>query len=265
MNRITKLRLALARLLIPADMLPTREEADLIKSIMDREVLESGLMESGDGFHQQAAAIQVQIDLETWGLIPGSALRSIGAAVTMPYDVHGLSSESFKVNITQESCLAVGLTVDPGTVEWWDRQSQEAKDMATEDAVALSTALMQFNWWLTGLVEKAANSEYTVEFALKLGAAPILTPCGNGATMDISLLEAAYRAVNMGYPWEFWAAKDTRTVVAMGRAVGLIDRRIKRLGVAHEAAADARYDGARTAAVQRAVIALAKPGIALLD
>ena len=37
MNRITKLRLALARLLIPADMLPTREEADLIKSIMDRE------------------------------------------------------------------------------------------------------------------------------------------------------------------------------------------------------------------------------------
>lgn len=265
MSPITKIRLALARLLIPTDMLPTREEAELIKSLLDPEVLASGLIEEGDGFHQQAAAIHVQIDLETWGLTPGSALRSIGAAVTMPYDVHRLSQESFKVNITQESCLAAGLTVDQSTIEWWERQTQEAKDMATENAIPLSKALMQFNWWLTGLVERATSSEYTVEFALKLGSAPILSPCGNGATMDVSLIEAAYRAVNMGYPWEFWAIKDTRTVVAMGRAVGLIDRRIKRAGVAHEAAADARYDGARTAAVQRAVTALAKPGIALLD
>ena len=47
MNHITKLRLALARLLIPVDMLPTREEADLIKSIMDREVLESAPRRAG--------------------------------------------------------------------------------------------------------------------------------------------------------------------------------------------------------------------------
>ena len=265
MNRITKLRLALARLLIPAELLPTARETALIKQLLDPEVLRTRNIEDGDGFHQQASAIQVQIDLETWGLIPGAALRSIGAAVTMPYDVHQLGAKTFKVNITRGSCLAAGLTIDPETEAWWERQDDAAKAAASKDPVPLTQALVQFNYWLTQLTELAAESEYTLEFGVKMGDPPIISPCGNGATMDISLIEAAYRAVNMSAPWAFWASKDTRTIVSLGRFLGLQDRRVERPGTLHEAEADALYDGARTASVQRATLALAKAGLVLLD
>ena len=142
MNPITKFRLALARMLVPDYLRPTEEETQLIKSLLVGEVRKTRHIEDSDFFHQQAAIIQVQLDLETWGLAPGCALRSIGAAVTMPYDVHQLAGKMFKVNITRESCEAVGLTVDPETVKWWEKQSDEAKAAAMVDAIPLKDALL---------------------------------------------------------------------------------------------------------------------------
>lgn len=264
MNPITKFRLALARMLVPDYLRPTEEEAQLIKSLLVGEVRKTRHIEDSDFFHQQAAIIQVQLDLETWGLAPGCALRSIGAAVTMPYDVHQLAGKMFKVNITRESCEAVGLTMDPETVKWWEKQSDEAKAAAMVDAIPLKDALLQLNYWLTGLANSAANSGYMLEFGIKVGQNPPVHVFGNGAVMDVSLIQAAIAAVKMETVWPWWGVGDTRTVVSLGRFIGLDDRRIKRQGVLHEASSDALYDGSRTASVQRAIIALAKTGIAIL-
>lgn len=264
MNPITKFRLALARILVPDYLRPTEEEAELIKSLLVGEVRKTRHIEDSDFFHQQAAIIQVQLDLETWGLTPGSALRSIGAAVTMPYDVHQLGGNMLKINITRESCEAVGLTIDPETVKWWEKQSEEAKRAATADAVPLKDALLQLNYWLTGLASSAADSGYMLEFGIKVGQNPPVHVFGNGSVMDVSIIEAAIRAVKMETVWPWYGVGDTRTVVSLGRFLGLDDRRIKRQGVHHEAGSDALYDGSRTASVQRAIIALAKTGIAIL-
>ena len=264
MNPITKFRLALARLLVPDYLRPTEEEAQLIKSLLVGEVRKTRHIEDSDFFHQQAAVIQVQLDLETWGLTPGSALRSIGAAVTMPYDVHQLGGRMFKANITRESCEAVGLTIDPETMKWWEKQSDEAKAAAVADAMLLKDALLQLNYWLTGLASSAEDSGYMLEFGVRVGQNPPVHVFGNGSIMDVALIEAAIRAVNMEPVWPWWGIGDTRTVVSLGRFLGLDDRRVKRQGVHHEAGSDARYDGSRTAAVQRAIIALAKTGIAIL-
>ena len=264
MNPITKFRLALARILVPDYLRPTEEEAELIKSLLVGEVRKTRHIEDSDFFHQQAAIIQVQLDLETWGLTPGSALRSIGAAVTMPSDVHQLGGNMIKINITRESCEAVGLTIDPETVKWWEKQSEEAKRAATADAVPLKDALLQLNYWLTGLARSAADSGYMLEFGIKVGQNPPVHVFGNGSVMDVSIIEAAIRAVKMETVWPWWGVGDTRTVVSLGRFLGLDDRRIKRQGVHHEAGSDALYDGSRTASVQRAIIALAKTGIAIL-
>jgi len=264
MNPITKFRLALARALVPEYLRPTEEETQLIKSLLVGEVNKTRHIEDSDFFHQQAAVIQVQLDLETWGLTPGSALRSIGAAVTMPYDVHQLGGRMFKVNVTRESCEAAGLTINPETVEWWEKQSDEAKAAAVVDALPLTDALLQLNYWLTGLASAAEGSGYMLEFGVKVGQNPPVHVFGNGSVMDVSIIEAALRAVKMETVWPWWGVGDTRTVVSMGRFLGLDDRRVKRHGVHHEAGSDALYDGSRTASVQRAIIALAKTGIAIL-
>ncbi|WP_142744354.1 hypothetical protein, partial [Staphylococcus pseudintermedius] len=70
MNPITKFRLALARMLVPDYLRPTEEETQLIKSLLVGEVRKTRHIEDSDFFHQQAAIIQVQLDLETWGIAP---------------------------------------------------------------------------------------------------------------------------------------------------------------------------------------------------
>lgn len=264
MSPLTRLRLLIARLLIPAEMRATPEEAKLIRSLLDPSVLHSRNIEDGEQFHDQAAALQVQIDLETWGLAPGRALRSIGAAVTMPFDVHGMAARVFKVNITLESCEAAGLTRDPETIKWWEDQADAAKAAAVKDAVPLEQALINFSYWLTALLQEAEESGYSQEFGDRRTCPVEIRPSGNGAMIDVGMLEAAYSAASMTAPWAFWAIRDTRTMVDLGRFVGLHDRRVKRFGVLHEAAADAVYDGTRHTAVQRSMIALSRAGIALL-
>lgn len=264
MSPLLKLRLAIARALIPDYLLPSPQEVSLIRSLLDPNAAASGDIEDSRGFHHQVSTVQVQFDLETWGLEPGSALRSIGACVSMPYDVHGLGGRTFKRNVTLDSCLGFGLTQDPETVAWWDKQSDAAKHAAQVDAVPLDEALRELNYWLTQIAELAQQSDYTLEHGAKIGYPPAIAPYGNGATLDISLLEAAYRAAVITPVWKFWDIGDTRTVVRMGRFLGLDDRKVPRTGLHHEAAEDARHDGARTATVQRAVTALAKIGVAII-
>ena len=68
----------------------------------------STLRKNGNGSGQSG---DVMLDLETWGTMPGSALRSIGAITFDPYGNDGFVEASFYRNIDHVSCERAGLKV----------------------------------------------------------------------------------------------------------------------------------------------------------
>lgn len=129
------------------------------------------------------------IDIEALGTRPGAAILSIGAVM---FDQAGLGG-TFYAPVLLESCIAVGLTIDPATVTWWMRQSDEARAAAfREEAAPLPKVLGDFADWF--VANRATH------------------PWCHGATFDVPLLEAAFKACGMSAPWEFWNVRDTRTL-----------------------------------------------------
>jgi len=157
------------------------------------------------------------IDLETWGTLPGSALRSIGAVTFSPYgEPH--EEKSFYANIERKSCMYAGLWIDPDTEDWWARQSFEAQDRLLENCRPLRDVVHEFAlWWAQ------VNGTYV---------------WSNGANFDEVLWRVAADHVDHGVPWKYWNVRDTRTCWHLAR---LNHKAIPFEGVQHDAIADARH------------------------
>lgn len=152
----------------------------------------------------------VSIDLETLGTSPGSVILSIGAVKFDP--TTGQIGPRFYANISSNTCTEVGLTIDQSTVEWWGKQSQEARDALKVDRQPLPFVLRKF-------------SDFTGDCE---------NPWGWGSGFDVSLTEAAYRAAKMEVPWKFWNVKCGRTLC------GLVHiSPVRNTGVHHKADVDA--------------------------
>lgn len=171
-----------------------------------------------------AQLVDVMIDIETLGTSPGAAVLSIGAVM---FGQAGLG-ETFYAPILLSSCTAAGLTIDPGTVTWWMKQSDAARAAAfREDAEALPVVLYRFTAWFT---ESGAERTWC-----------------HGATFDAPLLEAAYKVCGMTPPWKYWNVRDTRTLYE--QAGVKVDRE---RGTHHNALDDARVQAeAAVVALQR--------------
>src|SRR5688572_29962905 len=93
--------------------------------------------------------MDVMLDLETLGTRPGCAILSIGAVA---FDRHtGALGPEFYMVVNRKSCEAKGLTQDQSTLDWWSRQSAEAKKVLAEAENApngLGGALVQFTAYL---------------------------------------------------------------------------------------------------------------------
>jgi len=63
---------------------------------------------------------------------------------------------------------------------------------------------------------------------------------GNGATFDISILEAAYRQRGIPIPWAFWNIRDVRTIAALAWPHVKKDH-TEFVGVPHRALDDAKH------------------------
>ena len=73
------------------------------------------------------------IDLETLGTQPGSIILSIGAVLFDPTKApHECLGEEFYYVIGKPTCLAAGLTFSQDTLDWWKKQSPEARKVLTQ-------------------------------------------------------------------------------------------------------------------------------------
>lgn len=138
----------------------------------------------------------VMIDTETLGFTPGCSILTLGAAVFNPEDWRNEENmQYFYVRIHRQSCLNLGLKEEQSTLDWWDKQSEEARYevFGHPDRVTITEALALFDRWLG-------------EFPSQI------RPWSHGVGFDIPIIEHAYRRAGKFIPWNYFNALDTRTI-----------------------------------------------------
>jgi 3' exoribonuclease, RNase T-like len=164
----------------------------------------------------------VMVDLETLGNKPGCKIMSIGAVVFGP---SGLGAE-FYMRIQRKS---QGLLIeDPDTMEWWSKQSPEARaeifgDDEARDAMPLGFVLFEFNEFL----ERVSNKDAKGNFDTHLW--------GNGADFDNAILQVALSAMDLEPSWKFWNNRCYRTLKGLYPGI-----KLNRAGTHHNALDDAK-------------------------
>lgn len=159
----------------------------------------------------------IMVDTETLGTSPNSVILSIGAVKFDP-DTRQFTDEFYTV-ISTKSCLEIGMTIDPDTVDWWNHQSDEAR-IVLEQAKAEPPICM------------------TIYDALQaFSGFAHWNSCiwGNGSDFDNAMIQEAYRKLNIRQPWAFWNNRCYRTMKNMIKLEAP-----KRQGTYHNALDDAK-------------------------
>jgi 3' exoribonuclease, RNase T-like len=157
------------------------------------------------------------VDLETLGTLPGSVIVSIGAAA---FDQHGIRGVMYS-NVSIDSCLAAGLIVDGGALEFWLRQTDDAarKALFASPPRGLRESLAAFT---------AFYQHFNCEWLW----------C-HGANFDVPLLDVAYSVTGHTEwrPWRFRNLRDTRTLYSLLPSSVVFGPQADK----HNALADAEY------------------------
>ncbi len=149
----------------------------------------------------------VMLDLETMGTGNNAAIIAIGA-VRFNKDI----TDRFYQVIDLGSCIDAGLEIDPSTVMWWMRQSDDARKQFDRPNVTLQTALVRFSAWVKD------NAKMW----------------GNGSDFDNVILANAYKKCFLELPWKFYDNRCYRTIKNMNPGI-----KMERTGTYHCALDDA--------------------------
>lgn len=135
------------------------------------------------------------IDIETMGNTGTAAIVSLGAIAFDPYTKE--CEANFYHNITLESSLRAGLTVNADTMWWWinPARAEAAKDLLDPMPWSLKRTLHAFSEWF---------KENKLEFLWS-----------HGSTFDAVIVENAYRAIQHKCPYHWRNIRDTRTLFAL--------------------------------------------------
>ena len=135
------------------------------------------------------------VDLETMSTKTNAAILTIGA---VKFDPAGemkplAEKETYYRKIDLQSCVNIGLHVDPATQKWWNSQGDIAKEevMGTvDDRITIRKALLELNDFFFGCTYMWAQ----------------------GIDFDCVILREAYTRLGITPPWKFWNSRDSRTV-----------------------------------------------------
>ena len=166
------------------------------------------------------------LDLETLGTAPGSTIFVIGAVVfsSSVALLDDWEPSGFSIIIQRQSAIDAGLTEDPRTISWWEKQDDAAYSQlriasappGSSSAVPIALALYDFAKWFESI-------------------GPIEGIWGNGAAFDLALLAEAYRRCGFGAPpWNHRQERCYRTLKSLAPGIPFVNE-----GIAHNAYDDA--------------------------
>lgn len=150
------------------------------------------------------------LDIETYGLTPGSVIKSIGAVKFGS----GKIIDRFYHRIDAQSCTRFGLTMDAVTVEWWLGQDDKARKEMTLPGDPIRNVIQKFGEWINE---------------------PKAEICGNGAAFNV-LVACAAAAVGLPAVWAHKKSFCYRTVKNLHRHIPIDSFRV---GTHHNALDDA--------------------------
>ena len=132
----------------------------------------------------------LMVDIETMGMAPDGAIVQIGYAVFNP--ITGFVLASADINVSLASSVQAGMTLNPGTIEWWMKQEQAARDaLYTPPPCDLALGL------------SCIQAVYQNAQCGAVWAFP--------ATFDVVILESAFRLTKEKVPWGYRDIRDART------------------------------------------------------
>lgn len=167
----------------------------------------------------------VMIDLETLGTVAGCSILSIGAVF---FDDKYIGKE-FYTSIYRASNQEYGLYEDARTLEWWEKQSIDAKKVFSEEKLSLPDALTELS-----------------KFVLLFGDS--VQVWGNGSDFDNAMLQCAYKAIKQETPWKFWNNRCYRTLKNLRPEID-----IQRIGTHHNALDDAKTQAIHAIAILNSI------------
>lgn len=168
----------------------------------------------------------LMVDMETMGNSPDAPIVSIGAVFFDPST--GNTGAEFYQVVSLESSMSFGMKPDASTIQWWLKQSSEARSaILVDEAMGL---LKTLELLADFIAENAANGSHTVQL------------WGNGCSFDNVILRRAYALTDTPFAVPFWNDRDVRTMVELGKSVGINPRfDIPFEGDMHNALSDARH------------------------
>lgn len=159
----------------------------------------------------------LSIDIETLGRAPTSAPLSIGWARFDRLATIGKIIDSGLIHVNLDSCLALGLTIDGPTLQWWMGQSEKARAALFappgQRPDSLQVALLK----LDEIVEGHFRPDGVRERCEKIWT--------KGPNFDAAILENAYfKLASAGLlrlrhsaPWRYNDSRDVRTIMMAAR------------------------------------------------
>jgi hypothetical protein len=142
----------------------------------------------------------IMVDLETMSTSMDAQILTIGA-VAFDRKTFKILDEFYR-RIDLASCEEIGLRKSQSTVEFWEKQSEDAKNEAfnAKNRVHIKDAMHNF-----------------VEFWLKNNGQRFWC---NGANFDEPILSTVFERINFYKPWKFWDVRCVRTYLAVaGRSM----------------------------------------------
>ncbi len=177
----------------------------------------------------------VMVDIETMGNGNNAAIMSIGACYFDP--LTGEIGETFHQEVNLQSSVDAGCELDASTVVWWMGQSDEAR------------AKFKRNHRSRGL------SDVVTDFMLFAKGRANTQVWGNGATFDNVIIKNAAEKCNITVTWQFWNDRDVRTIVELGKVIGIDPKRdVPFDGVAHDALDDAKHQAKYVSIIWQALV-----------
>ncbi len=172
----------------------------------------------------------IMIDLETLSTHKDAAIIEIGA-VEFNKET-GETGDKLDILIIPSDWCKNGRHVDGETIQWWFKQSNEARKRFTEMPTSAKVQYLTLERALISL-------RYFIMDCDSIDDDKDVVVWGNGATMDIAILESAYNYFNLSIPWKYWSVNDVRTIVDLNPSV---KAKCKFSGVRHSAIDDCLYE-----------------------
>lgn len=184
----------------------------------------------------------VMLDIETLGDESCSIITSIGA---VQFDIAtGKTGKEFHKYIDIQSSFNRGLKMNPSTILWWMKQTDDARHnliKGNDKGLDVVTALSEFSEWLTWL----KRSDVTTGSRLTYMSNEIYM-WGRGPRFDMGILADAYRATKLEIPWDTRKELCVRTMEFLNpqikKKTGLVDvgHGSDGMGI-HDAVLDCKY------------------------